>query len=219
MESDTSKIDFENLTESKMDKFIKGKLKKLLKREDEIREWISRFFTNKWYNEEIERIKEFENLADDIEGFQDDVEIKRSQEVIGVDGKVTEYIKEAPDVDKSKIQKSIQSIIPKLADKSRILLENAKKDLENLNLQGINKKKDILRVISDKFESYWVFLGYIRTSYVDIFKHIQVFDYSLTIKFLMRTILMVLYDIDEQKWYRDRIYGHKKVLKLLEGKL
>ena len=57
MEPDTSNVDFENLTESKMDKFIKGNLKKLLKREDEIREWISRFFSDKWYNEELERIK------------------------------------------------------------------------------------------------------------------------------------------------------------------
>lgn len=219
MQPDTSSLDFQNLTDSKIDKFIKNNLKKILKRENEIREWIQKFFSDKWYNEELERIKEFESLADNIEGFQDDIEIKKSYEVIGINGKITEYIEESPDVDKSKIQKSIQNMVPKYSEKAKKLLDTAKVDLENFNLSGLKKKKQILQVISEKFSSYWTYLGYLRTAYVDIFNIIRLFDYSLTIKFLMRTVLMVLYDIDEQKWYRDRIFGHKKVLKLLDGNL
>lgn len=219
MEPDTSNVDFENLTESKMDKFIKGNLKKLLKREDEIREWISRFFSDKWYNEELERIKEFEKLSEDIEGFEDDVEIKESFDFMSIDGEVTEVIKEAPDVDKNKIKISIQKVIPKYSDKAKKLLEDARENLKFLDLMGIKKKKEVLNVITDKFESYWTFLAYLRSGYSEIFKVIRLFDYSITIKHVMTTIVMVLYDIDEQRWFYDRIYGHKKVLKLLEGKL
>ena len=214
---DDSDLDYQNVTENKVERFIQRKLKKLIKKEIEIRDWISKFFSDKWYNEELERIKNFESIGEDIEGFQNDVEIQKSFEVVSIDGEVTEYIKKSPDVDKDQIQKSIQKIIPKYAEKAKKLLSVATEDLNKFNLLGLKEKKEIFKIITDKFQSYWVYLAYLRSAYVEILNLIRRFDYSLTVKFVMTTIVMVVYDIDEQRWYCDRIFGYKKVLKLLDG--
>lgn len=219
MESDTSNLNFQNLTESKIDKFIRHQLKKLLSTEDELREWIEKFFTEKWYNQELERIKEFEIFAENIEDFQNDPVINRSYKVTGVDGKTKTFVKKSPDVDKSQIQESIKKVIPKYAEKAKKMLKKSKSGLVNFNVQGLKKKKKILKIISEKLSSYWEYLTYIRTAYVDIFNIIRLFRYSLTIKFLMNNIIMEIYDIDRQRWYREKIFGYKNVLKLLDEKL
>ncbi len=215
MSLDTSDLDFQNLTESKIDKFIKQRLKKLLKKEEELRGWIKKFFSNKWYEEELERIKEFESLADNIEGFQDDVEIENVFHMRAIDGERIRFEESAPDVDKAKIQQSIQKTIPKYAGKIKNLLDGTKRDFESFDIQNLTNKKEILKIISEKFNSYWTYLGFLRNAHVDILKLIQLFDYSLTIKFLMHTIILEIYKIDQQEWYKDSIFGFKNVSRLL----
>ena len=215
MDLDTTDLDFQNLTESKIDNFIKRRLKKLLKKEEELRRWIQKFFSNKWYEGELERIKEFESLGDDIEGFQDDVEIEKVYHMRAIDGERIKFEESAPDVDKAKIKEYSKKSIPKYDGKVKKLLKTAKKDLDSFDVSNLKKKKEILKIISEKFSSYWTYLGFLRNSHVDILKLIQLFDYSLTIKFLMHTILLEIYKIDQQEWYKDAIFDFKNVLRLL----
>ena len=132
-----------------------------------------------------------------------------------IDGERIRFEESAPDVDKAKIQQSIQKTVPKYAGKVKKLLEVAKTDLESFDVSNLKKNKEILKIISEKFNSYWTYLGFLRNAHVDILKLIQLFDYSLTIKFLMHTIILEIYKIDQQEWYKDSIFGFKNVSRLL----
>ncbi|MHA1195796.1 MAG: hypothetical protein ACTSRH_07240 [Promethearchaeota archaeon] len=216
MEENFSNSEIQNFANLKIDKFIKSQIKKLISTETDLRDWIKKFFSEEWYIKEQERIKEFESIADNIEDFKDDPIIEETYSVTGIDGKTKIYKKKPPEIDKSRIQESLKKVIPKYSKKAEDLLGKAKSKLSTFDLEGITKRKKILKIISEKLDNYWEYLSFIRTAYVDIFNIIRMFKYSLTMKFLMNSIIMQIYDIDKQRWYRDRILSYKNIMKIIK---
>jgi hypothetical protein len=218
----TESKELTSLTSSKMDQMIKKELKDLMETDEEVFNWIKKFITPAWLEEENKRIENFLNLSNMIEGFKDDPFIRETFIQAKFGKKVGEspfIVTKKPPEDQEKVQLSIQRIIPKYAEKARQMLDITENDWRALNLNKVKNPNTFLDIITKKFDSYWDYLLYLRTAYTDIFSTLKKFDGFPTIKFILTTIYEDIYQIDLQSWYRGEIFGYKNAIKLLADEL
>jgi len=151
---------------SRLEDIIVEDITNLVKTEKDIKEWNTKFRSDKWENEERDRIKRFGKISSLIDGLEDDPYLpeKRIKMFFSGDIVETKMVRELPEISKRQVQLSVQRIVPKYTSQFNESFTDVKRNAPDVSMSN---DSEIMSQV-DNWSSYWYHLNNMRSGYENI---------------------------------------------------